>query len=255
MFYMKKAKKLVVGNWKMNPVQVEDAKKIVSVLKRNIKSIKNTNVIVCPPFLYISALSGLNKSGIYLGAQNANSNVAGPLTGEISYQQLPQFGVDFVIVGHSERRNIGETDEMINKKVLSVIDGGMSAIVCIGETKRDPNGDYFDFIKQQILKALALVPKKFFDKIVIAYEPVWAIGAKEAVKPVELQEMSIYIRKVLKDAFGVSSDDIRIIYGGAVDAFNAGSLMKEGNVSGFLVGRQSLDAGSFLEIIRSVDAQ
>lgn len=115
---MKKAKKLVVGNWKMNPTTIEEAKKL-SV--RGIKSVKKTEVVICPPYLYVAPLSSAMKDGLRLGAQNANSNTTGPMTGEVSYIQLPQFNVRYVILGHSERRKMGETDEDINKKVESVV--------------------------------------------------------------------------------------------------------------------------------------
>ncbi len=255
MLDMKKAKKLVVGNWKMNPMTLDEAKKIVTGVRKVVKGVKKTEVVICPPYLYIQPLSSLAKDGLHLGAQNANSNTTGPLTGEVSHMQLPQFNVRYVIVGHSERRKMGETDEKLNRKVLSIVGIGMTAIVCIGEETRDSNGDYLEFIKQQILKALNGIAKKSLDNIIIAYEPVWAVGGKEAMTPIDLHEMSIYIKKVLKDTFSIAGDGVRVIYGGAVDKFNAQSLMKDGNVSGFLVGRQSLDAGSFSEIIKAVDTQ
>lgn len=255
MLVMKKVKKLVVGNWKMNPTSLEEARKIVSGVKRVMKSIKRTEVVFCPPFVYLAPLSGVMKGNVFLGAQNANSETAGPFTGEVGHMQLPQFKVKFVIVGHSERRNMGETDEVINKKVQSVVSLGMTAVVCIGESTRDQNGDYLDFIKQQIQKALKDVPKKSFENIVIAYEPIWAIGAKSAMQPMDLHEMTIFIKKVLKDAYSIVGEGVRVIYGGSVDRVNADSLLKEGNVSGFLVGRQSLDAKDFVEIIKTVDSK
>ncbi len=252
---MKKVKKLVVGNWKMNPVSLEEARKIVGGVKRAIKNYRKTDVVFCPPFVYLSPIGNLMKGNLFLGAQNANSETAGPYTGEVGHMQLPQFGVKYVIVGHSERRKMGETDEVINKKVQSVVSLGVTAIVCVGESQRDSNGEYLDFIKQQIQKALKDVPKKSFGNIVIAYEPIWAIGAKESMSPRDLHEMSIFIKKVLKDTYSIVGDDVRIIYGGSVDRVNAGVLVKEGNVSGLLVGRQSLDSKDFVEIIKIVDSQ
>lgn len=252
---MKKVKKLVVGNWKMNPVSLEEARKIVGGVKRAIKNYRKTDVVFCPPFVYLSPIGNLMKGNLFLGAQNANSETAGPYTGEVGHMQLPQFGVKYVIVGHSERRKMGETDEVINKKVQSVVSLGVTAIVCVGESHRDSNGEYLDFIKQQIQKALKDVPKKSFGNIVIAYEPIWAIGAKESMSPRDLHEMSIFIKKVLKDTYSIVGDDVRIIYGGSVDRVNAGVLVKEGNVSGLLVGRQSLDSKDFVEIIKIVDSQ
>ncbi len=117
MFIMKKVKKLVVGNWKMNPVSLEEARKVVGTVKRNMRKVRRTEVVFCPPFVYLSPLSKTMKGNLILGAQDANSETAGPFTGEVGHLQLPQFGVKYVIVGHSERRNMGETDKIVNKKI------------------------------------------------------------------------------------------------------------------------------------------
>lgn len=250
---MKKVKKLIVGNWKMNPVEVEDARDIVKAVKRAGSKLKKSQLVVCPPFIYIPLFSK-KSSNFFLGSQNANHENLGSFTGEVSYSMLYQFGVRFVIVGHSERRKMGETDVLVNRKVKSVVnDGGMTAIVCVGESTRDHNGDYLELIKRQIHIALTDVPKKLLSQVVIAYEPIWAIGATQAMSPRDLHEMSIYIKKVLNDMFGIASDDTRIIYGGAVDTMNAENLINEGNVSGFLIGRQSLVPKDFVEIMKLVD--
>ncbi len=251
---MKKTKKLVVGNWKMNPGSLGEAKAITNEVKRALKNIKKTQVVVCPPYVYLSSLANVKKNSVFLGAQNANQEISGSFTGEVSVSQLPEFNVSFVIVGHSERRKMGESDEVVNKKVRGVVGEGMTAIVCIGESLRDVHGEYFSFIKQQIISALKDVPKKLLGNVVIAYEPLWAIGAKEAMSPEALQEMSIFIKKVLKDLCGILSESIRILYGGSVDKVNADRLVHEGNVSGLLIGRESIKAKNFVEIIKLVEA-
>lgn len=238
----------------MNPVEVEDAKDIVKAVKRASGKLKRSQVVVCPPFVYTSLFSKTKGGNFFLGAQNANHEMSGSFTGEVSYSMLYQLGVRFVIVGHSERRKMGETDELVNRKVKSVVNSGMSAIICVGESTRDHNGDYLELIKKQIHTALTDVPKKILNQVVIAYEPIWAIGSTQAMGPRDLHEMSIYIKKVLNDMFGIASDDIRIIYGGAVDSVNAENLIQEGNVSGFLVGRQSLVPKDFVEIMKAVDS-
>lgn len=238
----------------MYPERVEDAKKIVGDVRRVIPKIRKTNVVLCPPFVYIPIFSGIKKGPLHLGAQSTNAENQGSLTGEVSVSQLEQFNVDYIIVGHSERRKMGETDEMVNKKVKAVLDYGMKPIVCIGENIRDYNGDYLNFIKNQIQSSLRNVEKKYISDVVIAYEPVWAIGAKEAMSPRDVHEMSIFTRKVLNDMFGDYSSSVLILYGGAVDKFNAEKLVREGNVSGFLIGRQSLVSKDFVEIIKIVDA-
>ncbi len=250
---MKRPKKLIVGNWKMNPLTVEEAKKIASQVKRSMGTVKKTEVVMCPPFIYLPILSKTVSKNLYLGAQDAFYEEFGSFTGEVSFRELPQFNVSFVILGHSERRKMGETDQLINRKVRAVVDQGMSAIVCVGESTRDNHGEYLGFIKDQILWAIRDVPKKLLSNVIIAYEPIWAIGAKEAMSPTDLHEMSIYITKILKDYCGDASYGIRILYGGSADKVNADVLVREGNVSGLLVGRQSLVPKDFIEMIKIID--
>jgi len=252
---MKKIKKLVVGNWKMNPTSLSEAKTIATTVKRGLRNIKKTQVVLCPPYVYLSGLSHMPTTILFLGAQNAFHEPSGSYTGEISFSQLHQFKTGFVIIGHSERRAVGETDEVINKKVRSVIDEGMTAILCVGEKIHDVHGDYLALVRQQIITGLRDVSKKMLDHVVIAYEPVWAIGAKDAMAPADVHEMSIYIKKVLKDIFGVLADSIRVIYGGAVTEFNAKDIIADGFLHGFLVGRDSLKPKSFLEIIKVVEGK
>ncbi|MEQ1499915.1 MAG: triose-phosphate isomerase [Parcubacteria group bacterium] len=250
---MKRTKKLIVGNWKMNPLTVEEAKKIATQVKRSMRLVKKVDVVLCPPFVYIPLLSKTVDKNLYLGAQDAFYEEKGSFTGEVSFRELTQFNVSFVILGHSERRKMGETDQLINKKVRSVVGQGMEAIVCVGESIRDTHGDYFQFVKDQILWAIRDVPTKLLSRVVIAYEPIWAIGAKDAMSPMDLHEMSIYIKKVLKDYCGDLSNEVRILYGGSADKVNAEALVKEGNVSGLLVGRQSLNSTDFSEMIKIID--
>ncbi len=251
---MKKQKKLVVANWKMNPPSLEEARNLAKDVKRVAKNLKRTNVCIAPPFVYLHSLSTLLKNEIALGAQTAHSETLGAFTGEVSYSELPQFNVRYVIVGHSERRKMGETDEIINKKIKSVVNDGMNAILCVGESSRDSSGEYYNFIKHQIVSGLKDVSKKAVDNVVIAYEPIWAVGAKEAMHPRDLHEMSIFIRKVLKDMYGVFADYVRVLYGGSVDRVNADSLVRDGNVSGLLIGRESLRSRDFIEILKLVDS-
>ncbi|MFZ2523312.1 MAG: triose-phosphate isomerase [Minisyncoccia bacterium] len=250
---MKKAKKLVVGNWKMYPERLEDAKKIVADVRRVMTKVRKTNVVLCPPFVYTPIFSGIKKGNLHLGTQDTNAKAAGSLTGEVSVSQIEQFNVDYVIVGHSERRKMGETDAVINEKVRAVIDYGMTAILCVGEQSRDHNGDYLGVIKNQISNCLNGIEKKFLGQVVVAYEPVWTIGAKEAMSSRDVHEMSIYIKKVLRDIFGDPSSMVLVLYGGAVDKFNTESIVRDGDVSGLLIGRQSLESKDFVEIIKIVD--
>lgn len=250
----KKQKKLVVGNWKMNPVSLDEGKKIAREVKRAMRKVRKTQVVLCPPFTFISPLIKTSAGSLFLGAQNVHHEEQGSFTGEVSVSQLMDFKISYIIVGHSERRKMGETEEIINRKMRSVVTSGMTAIVCVGESVRDHNGDYLNFIKQQILSSLVDIPKKLLGNVVIAYEPIWAIGSIAAMTPRDLHEMSIFIRKVLKDTFGDMAMSVRILYGGSVDSVNAKELVKDGDVSGLLVGRQSLKSKDFIEIIKLVDS-
>jgi triosephosphate isomerase len=251
---MKKQKKLIVGNWKMFPERLDAARKIVTEVKRGILKVKKSNVVLCVPHVYLSVFSGISKGSLSLGAQNTNDLNSGSLTGEVSVSQIKQFNTKYVIAGHSERRKMGETDEQINKKVRSIIQYGMTVIFCVGESGRDHNGDYLDFIRDQIMSGLRGVEKKDLSQVVVAYEPVWAIGAKEAMQPRDIHEMSIFIKKVLRDMFGDYAESVSILYGGSVDKVNADSIVRDGGVSGLLIGRQSLVSKDFVEIIKLVDS-
>lgn len=156
-------------------------------------------------------------------------------------------GATYSIVGHSERRAMGETDEVVAEKVAEVVKCGMLAVVCVGETERDEEGNYLEIIKSQIKKSLSRISKQEAHKVIVAYEPVWAIGRTDnvAITSHDLHQMAIFIRKYLKEVFGIAGDLIRIIYGGSVTAENAYDLYLNGGVSGFLPGRSSWEAETF----------
>ena len=248
-------KKLVVGNWKMNPPSLEEAKGIANKVKRGTLSVKKVQVAICPPFVYLGTLSSFsNNKQFFLGAQNAFYEPIGPFTGEVSFSQLPDFKTSFVILGHSERRAMGESDIVINKKVRATVGEGMTAVICIGEKTRDHSGEYLDFVRKQIIEGLRDISKKALDRVIVVYEPIWAVGAKEATHPREIHEMSIFIRKVLREIYGISADSVRILYGGDVTPDNVLEIVRDGNVSGVLVGRESLKPKDFVEIIKIVDS-
>ncbi len=251
--FMKKVKKLIIGNWKMNPASTLEAKKIATDVKRGTHTMRKTQVVLCPPYIYIPSLINFPTTSLFLGAQNAHHEAGGSFTGEVSFSQLPQFKVSHVILGHSERRAKGETTEMINKKLRSVVVDGMTAVLCVGESVRDNHGDYLSFVREQIVLGLRDVSRKSVDHIVVAYEPVWAIGARDAMSPQDIHEMSIFIRKTLREVFGPIADGIRILYGGAVNESNAKEIVQDGFVQGLLIGRESLKPKNFIEIIKAVD--
>jgi triosephosphate isomerase len=246
-------KKLIVGNWKMNPETSDEAKKIVDGISKISKNAKKTEIVVCPPILFISEVVKASKNKkISIGAQDAFYEPKGAYTGSISVDMLKRVGVKYVILGHSERRALGETDELVNKKIKVCLKSKVTPIVCVGEKTRDAHGYYLAFIKKEIENSLVGIKRNELKDIVVAYEPVWAVGNKsfKAIEAGDLYEMVIYIRRTLSDLFGQNAaQSVRILYGGSVNKENAGEFFYGGGLSGLLVGRDSLDVKKFSEII------
>lgn len=249
-----KKKKLVIGNWKMNIFTTKEAQKLVEGVKKGSMKTKNTDVVVAPPFVYVSELKSLVSKKVALGVQNIYEEVAGSYTGEVSAQHLPQFKVSYAIIGHSERRVRGESDTSVSKKITRALENKLTPVFCIGESARDDHGEYLTFIKNQLTLGFAGVSKMQVADVVIAYEPVWAIGAKEAMNSTEVHEMTLYIQKCIKEMYGAMIPIPRILYGGAVTGDNAREIVERGFVDGLLVGRESLKVENFLAIINAVDA-
>lgn len=251
---MKKPAKFVVANWKMNPDSLERAKTIFLHTRRATEGIRKTEVIICPPFVYLESLGRLTR-GISLGAQDVFWEPEGSFTGEISASMIKDTGVSYVIIGHSERRALGDTNEIVNKKVKASLKEGLTVILCVGERERDSQGHYLSFLTSQIQSALDKVSKRNLESLIIAYEPVWAVGQSDyrALDGRALHETSLFIRKILADMYGHSEAmETPILYGGSVNTQNAESILSEGNVQGVLVGRQSLEE-NFEEIIDLVE--
>lgn len=244
-------KKIIVGNWKMNPTTLDEAKRLFKTIKRTAIKLPKVDVVMCPPFVYIPAmLRGNVDASVSIGAQNTNSEPHGSFTGEVSSPMLKDLGITHVIVGHSERRSMGETDEMISKKVQSLLDADIRPILCFGEKLREDSGVHLDFLKEQIKNSLNKVSKKNIDKLIVAYEPVWAIGAKEAMSPENIYEMTIFIRKVLSDIYGQDmAISTPVLYGGSVNFRNALDIFVKGKVDGLLVGRESVNSVGFVELL------
>lgn len=249
-------KKLIVGNWKMNPGTLDEAKRIIGKVKNLSKRLSNIRTVVCPPLVYISkVVSTKSISNFSIGAQTVSSEVSGPYTGEVNSVMLKDIGVEFVIIGHSEERAKGDTDEIVSKKISSVLDSGLTPIVCVGELKRDTEaGTHFEELKNQIKNSFANVSHGSAKEIILAYEPVWAIGASESMLPEQIYEMSLFVKKVFSDIFGTEAGiKVPILYGGSVNARNAAEIMSVGKVQGLLVGRESLNAVGFTELMKAVN--
>lgn len=248
-------RKIIVGNWKMNPTSVAEAQNIFKKIKGAAAKLKSTQVVMCPPFVYISKfLPQKGKKVVGVGAQNVFSEPQGSFTGEVSALMIKELGASHVIVGHSERRAGGETDEMVSKKSLAALNAGMKPIICVGESEHDAQALYLDILKNQIKNSLALIPKKLLGQVIVAYEPVWSIGAKEAMDPATIEEMTIFIKKVLSDMSDQSTAlSIPILYGGSVNFRNAAEIITRGKVDGLLVGRESVNPPGFIELLKAVD--
>ncbi|MCG8569578.1 MAG: triose-phosphate isomerase [Spirochaetes bacterium] len=245
-------KYLMAGNWKMNLVPSE-AKKFAQDLVKSIDKVDDDVVImIAPTFTALSAVSEVVKGSlIKLGAQNMNENESGAYTGEISADMLLDSGVEYVILGHSERRNIyKESDELINKKVKVALNKGLKPVLCVGELLEEREaGKTNDVVKSQVVKGLQDVTAAEMGKVVIAYEPVWAIGTGKVATPETAEEVHAMIRSTLESLYGKDiAENTTIQYGGSVKDSNVDGLMNMTNIDGALVGGASLKVDSFTRI-------
>jgi triosephosphate isomerase (TIM) len=250
MFYMKK-KRIVVGNWKMNPATLSEAKKIFTKIKQLSVNVTG-QLTICPPATYLHALVCSYKGKkITFGAQDAYWQNNGSLTGYLSPTMMASSGAKYLIVGHSERREVaGETPDLIAKKVLAGIEAGLIVILCVGEKVRDRNAEYLTLIRGDLMECLRKIDKRMMAYIMIAYEPVWTIGGREAMSPSDIHGMTIYIRKVLTEFYDKQiSDATPILYGGAVNIDNVADIVKDGETDGLLVGRDSLVPENIMQIV------
>lgn len=251
-------KKIVIGNWKMNPTSLKEAENLFKNIVKNKTEYKNTDVVICAPYLFLPNLSKVKSGKISLGAQDVFYEPKGAYTGEISTQMLANFKLKYCIVGHSERRLMGESNEICNKKIISLLKSGITPILCVGENVRDESHEYLNIVREQIVSCLAGIPKNSLNKIVVAYEPIWAIGinATREVKPSECEEMMLYIKKIIADLSDPKiAHSMRVIYGGSVHPKNAPDLISNGQTDGFLVGRDSLSPDKFTKIIKATQAK
>jgi triosephosphate isomerase len=251
-------KKIIIANWKMNPVMLKDAVRLFTEVTKNISKVKKTTIVICPPFIFLDKLKSISRrtKKILLGAQNLAKEEQGALTGEVSSLMLLSMGVWYVILGHSERRSMGETNTDINRKIKLALASGLTPVLCVGEISRDEDHAYFNTVKSQTEECLAGVSRNLISKIIIAYEPVWALSTTKDRKdatPADSLEMVIFIRKILSDKFGSEFGGVKILYGGKVDDKDAEGFLVNGGVDGLLVGRASLDAKKFVEIIKTCE--
>jgi len=251
---MSKRKKIVIGNWKNNPQTPEEAKKIFKGIMKKATLLSGVETVVCPPTLY-TGLFSKEKFGakFRLGAQNVFHKTEGACTGEITAAMLKAAKVSHVIIGHSERRALGETDAIVAQKAAVLLREGFKPIICIGEAIHDSEGEYLRFLENQITSSMALIQNNNMLDVIIAYEPIWTIGAEQAMTGNDIYQTTLYIRKILRDVYNQTiSDAMTIVYGGSVNPSNIQDIMTQGNVDGVLVGRDSLSPENFTNILTVV---
>lgn len=240
-------KPIIAGNWKMNK-SVSEAKELINQIK-DIELNPEVEAVICTPAIDLQTAVELTEgSNVKVGAQNMHFEESGAFTGETSPTMLTDLGVEYVVLGHSERREyFHEDDSLINKKVLSALAHNLVPILCVGETLEEREaGKEKDKVKGQIVENLKDVKSEEFDKVVIAYEPIWAIGTGKTASSDDAEEMCAYIRELIADNFGKdAADKVRLQYGGSVKPNNVKELMAKPNVDGALVGGASLEAESF----------
>jgi triosephosphate isomerase len=252
---MEKERKLIIaGNWKMNKT-VAEALDLVAGMKRDLRGVKEVDIVVCPPFTALSEVSkAIINTNIRLGAQNMSEHNFGAYTGEIASGMLKEFSVRYVILGHSERRQYQkEGDDLIAKKALAAHGTALKPIVCVGETLSErESGKTEKVVETQVRGSLAGLSKTQVEETVIAYEPVWAIGTGKTATTAQAQEAHLFIRRLLADMFGdMVARRVRIQYGGSVKPSNARELMSQPDVDGALVGGASLEVRSFADIVKN----
>jgi len=242
------SKIFVVGNWKMNPKTFKEASGLFETVKKNVKKSGDVKVAICPPALWLKEFKLGANMNLSLGAQNCHWEANGAYTGELSSQMLADAGAEFIIVGHSERRNyMGESDEIINLKIKAALRAKLRPILCVGERV----GEEMSFVvENQLAKDLAGLSVNQMKEIIIAYEPVWAIGTGNNCLPDNALSATLFIRKTLTKLYSrFLADKTPIIYGGSVHSDNEDGYVRQARMNGVLVGGSSLEADEFIKII------
>ena len=243
-------KPILAGNWKMHKT-IAEALEFVNEVKDRVNNDK-VEAVICAPFTLLKDLKQATKgTNIKIGAQNMHFEEKGAFTGEISPLMLKELDMDYVVIGHSERRQyFNETDETVNKKVLKALEVGIDPILCVGETLEEREaGNTKDVCKVQVEKALENVSKEDLAKVVIAYEPVWAIGTGKTATSEDANDVIAYIREVVANLYGELANEVRIQYGGSVKPSNVAEIMNQSDIDGALVGGASLEANDYVELV------
>lgn len=245
---------LIVANWKAYVESKQKAKLLFASAKR-LAGKKGIQIVLAPAAPYIGLLAPGNRSKVAFAAQDISDSTGGAATGENTAAAYADLGTQYAIIGHSERRALGESDALVASKAQHALAHGMIPILCVGERERDAEAHYLAFIRGQITSVFSILTPQERLQVVVAYEPIWAIGhtAAEAITPADLTEMILYIRKVLGEQVpGEASRAIKVLYGGSVEPGNARSLAGGSGIDGFLVGHASTDAKEFTALVKAV---
>ncbi|MEY4746970.1 MAG: hypothetical protein RLZZ416_19 [Candidatus Parcubacteria bacterium] len=246
---------LVVANWKMNPATMRQARALFEATRRAGEKAKHVSLVVAPPAVFLRELkSRYAGRKITFAIQHARAEALGAYTGDISLVQAADAGASYAIIGHAERRAAGETNDDTRAKVTEALRLGLTPILCVGESKRDPGGAHFSLMREQLRTGCWDVQSFELKKLVIVYEPLWSIGQDAAMSPRDMHEMAIFIRKSLVEMKNEQAMNVKILYGGSVDETNAGGMLRQGDVHGLLVGRASEDAGKIASLLHAVEA-
>jgi triosephosphate isomerase len=244
-------KQIVAGNWKMNTTPEAGVQLVKDILRKIGNSCTSVNLIVCPPYTHLSEVAKIARgTAIFVGAQNCAEEAKGAYTGEVSAEMVASLGVDYVILGHSERRQYyGETSATLNKRMAQAYANGLTPIYCVGETLEErESGRLWDVVKAQIEEVVFSLSDEQFRHLVVAYEPVWAIGTGKVATADQAQEMHAFIRKTLAAKFSDAAQKTPILYGGSVKPENAVEIFAKEDVDGGLIGGASLKAEDFIGI-------
>lgn len=245
---------IIVANWKAYVEDLEKGKTLFTASKKLART-SDLRIILAPPAPFLGAFALKNTSSVSFAAQDVSVTLGGAETGEVTARMSAAVGATYALIGHSERRAKGDANEVVAEKLAHAFAHGLIPILCVGEHERDSEGRYLSFIREQITAGLALLEPKERAEVLIAYEPLWAIGktAEEAIRPNDLAEMILYIRKVLAELLpGKSTRQTHVLYGGAVESGNVRDLAAISMADGFLIGHAAAEAGSFAAIIKAL---
>lgn len=242
--------KYIIGNWKAYVTTTKEAKAICVKAKAK----KNVRIVLVPPFVLLPVVKSTKGRGIFLGAQDLFWETEGAYTGEVTTAMVKEMGVTYVIIGHSERRqHMGETDAMVSKKVQTAIRAGLTVVVCVGEKERDDPKAVPALVGDQVRAALAGVSRQKANQVIIAYEPIWAIGTGVSDTPNDALSAALYIRQAAAEVFGAqNARELTVLYGGSVHPENVASFMHQEGIDGVLIGKASADGDTFAKILKNV---